>query len=352
MVAMRDVENPRSTFCMLHSVRSSRPAPASSTNASATSAAISTLRVRRLAPARLRARPRAGCRPRRAARPAARERSRQQRGHDGDRQREQHHPRVDRDRVRSRNAVAADGDEQPGRPVGEHQPERAADRREHQRLGDDLPDETAACAPSAVLIASSFRRAAVRPSIRLPRLAQAISSTKPTDASRTTSDRSMSPDELTVERDDVDAEALVRRIGLFEARRDPGHLGLRLLHRDARLQPADDRQPERAARVARPLVGRQRLPELAPRRHLQGAGMTPMISNARPLRVIVLPSTSAAPPNLPLPQAVREQDDAIVAGGFVGLGVEAPEQRANAHHVEEVRRGLGALAGVPVRRRR
>ena len=48
-------------------------------------------------------------------------------------------------------------------------------------------------APSAVRIASSLRRAAVRPSIRLPRLAQAISSTNPTDASKTTSDRSISP---------------------------------------------------------------------------------------------------------------------------------------------------------------
>ena len=48
-------------------------------------------------------------------------------------------------------------------------------------------------APSAVRIASSFRRADVRPSIRLARFAQAISSTNPTDASNTSSGRSMLP---------------------------------------------------------------------------------------------------------------------------------------------------------------
>ena len=123
----------------------------------------------------------------------------------------------------------------------------------------------------------------------------------------------------------------------------PGHLGLRLLHGDARLQPSDHRQPERAARVARVLVRRQRLPQLRLSGTCSVAGMTPMISCGRPFRVIVLPSTSAAPPNLALPQSVREQHDPVVARRFVRLGEEPADQRPHAHDVEEVRRRLRAL---------
>ena len=267
----------------------------------------------------------------------------EQRGHDGDRQREQHHPAVDGDRIRPRNAVATYPDEQPRRPISEHQPERAADRREHERLGDDLADEDGAIGaerrPDRQLLAP-------RGGSPEHQVAEVGAGDQQHEADRCEQDHERTLDvahELTVERNDVDAEALIGRVGLFEAGGDPGHLGLGLFHRDPGLQPADHRQPEPTAGVARPLVGRQRFPELRFGRHLQGPRHDADDFEGAAVEGHRLAEHVAGAAEAPLPQAVGNQHHAVVARRLVRLRIEAPDQRANAHHVEEVRRGLGAL---------
>ena len=89
-------------------------------------------------------------------------------------------------------------------------------------------------APIAVRMAISFCRAAARASSRLAMLAHAISSTKPTAPSSTSSAVcSWRADERVVEGDQPDAPVLHLGILLARARGDRVHLRLRLLERDA-----------------------------------------------------------------------------------------------------------------------
>ena len=74
-------------------------------------------------------------------------------------------------------------------PDGEPTPSVAADRHEHETLGEELPRSRARDAPSARRTENSRRRAAACASSKLETLMHAMSSTRPTAASSTSSER-------------------------------------------------------------------------------------------------------------------------------------------------------------------
>ena len=197
-------------------------------------------------------------------------------------------------------------------------PSRAADEREHERLGDDLPDQhgrarrrarcesPAPCGVPRCARASGWRDSRRRSAARIP-----------TAASSTSSDRSMSPTSCWCRPHHVDAVAAIAGYACSSRVADRRHLGLRLLDRDARLQPADHRQPERV-RAPRAAAGPARAASTAPRVAATRAcrhHADDLVRRGRSGRWSGRARRRAA--EAALPEAVRDHDHRILARGLV-----------------------------------
>src|SRR5262249_44674084 len=138
---------------------------------------------------------------------------------------------------------------------------------------------------------------------------------------------------------DVDAVSGVDvRILLFEPVPDQIHISLRLRARHAPFEPADDRQPEHATRCAQLIVRRQHTPYLRPFGKLESGRHYTYDHIRFAVERDGLVQNAGIAAETPLPQAVAQNDDFILAWLFLFRGEASPARGIHAHQLEEVGR--------------
>ena len=200
-------------------------------------------------------------------------------------------------------------------------------------------------APSAARIAISDCRDAARASIRFATLAQAISSTRPTAPSSTSSAVRVSPMMCSRERRDREADV---GIALGELRlqpsRDGRDVGRRAIRRYARLQPPDDLDvPGTAVLHAEHLVVLDRRPQLHARRVREAGGQNADDHVRLAVEREHAPDRRGAGAEPLLPELMTEQHDAGAARFVLLWAKRAPEDWLHAQHAEQARAHLSAV---------
>ena len=196
-------------------------------------------------------------------------------------------------------------------------------------------------APSADRIAISLMRTAARASSRFATFAHAMSSTKPTAPSSTSSAGRMRPDDrsssertLSVH---VGAKVVrVRRLQILGERR---HLGLRALERDAGLEPRREIQVlVRVAAGERRRLERERHEQIG----LAGEEAREALRHHADdlIRLAIqldrLSDRARLAGKEPRPHAVAQHDDVLLARVVVVAAERAAEHRRHAEHVKPV----------------
>ena len=215
---------------------------------------------------------------------------------------ESHDGEAEQRRVQARDAATTAPRRHQRRREDRHADRRRATRRGRRprRPGSSPRSPSGASAgrwsaPSAARTAISLRRVIARDRSRLARLAQAMSSTQPAAAIRTSSCRLVSPEQILLQRDDDGADACVR-VGKFAARGagDIVHVLLRPLDA-SRPAPGARRRSGSASRARRGLGRRElhRGPEVDPRDcgTTKPRGITPMMVRRAPFIIRSAPMT-------------------------------------------------------------
>jgi hypothetical protein len=233
---------------------------------------------------------------------------------------------------------------------GEHQPRGTAEQPQHEALGQQLTHQ-----PSAVRAEGGADR-----ELALPRCGACqqqvrdVGAGDQQDETHRAKQNEQRPfhiaDQFLMQRNQPDPDPGVRRILLLEARGNRIHLGLGRRACDARLQPADDRQPVRSTGGEQSLElpdRRERHPELGVVGMLEARGHHAQDFVRHTVQHDALADDGNIRAKPPHPEPVGEDDHALAAGLTVRSSEGASLQRLHTHRLEEF---MGDASAADLRR--